>query len=114
MPGGRSIAQVPKHEEVLAITGEVRTHPLRFQIKQKGPVKETQPVPVGSIVYLLHPVGEGFWMVWFQGKFRWILNIQDPGLQYQWWAKIRTHSRQVGWVHMNPNDLPFDNVDRCA
>jgi hypothetical protein len=51
-PGGKAIAQVRKREEVLAITGEVQTHPLRFQVKEKGPDKEAEPVPVGSTVYL--------------------------------------------------------------
>jgi hypothetical protein len=114
-PGGKSIAQVRKREEVLAITGEVQTHPLRFQVKEKGPDKEAEPVPVGSTVYLLHPVGEGFWLVWFQGR---IIQMDPqyvgPGPHYQWWAKIKTKSGQSGWVRMNANDLSFDNVDRCA
>jgi hypothetical protein len=114
-PGGKSIAQVRKREEVLAITGEVQTHPLRFQVKEQGPDKEAQAVPVGSTVYLLNPVGEGFWLVWFQGR---IIQMDPqyvgPGPQYQWWAKIKTKSGQNGWVRMNANDLSFDNVDRCA
>jgi hypothetical protein len=114
-PGGRSIAQVRKREEVVAITGEVQTHPLRFQIEQKGPDKEGEPMAVGSIVYLLHPVGEGFWLVWFRGK---IIQMDPqyvgPGPQYQWWAKVKTQSGQIGWVHMNAGDLAFDHVDRCA
>ncbi len=114
-PGGKAIAQVRKREEVLAITGEVQTHPLRFQVKEKGPDKEAEPVPVGSTVYLLHPVGEGFWLVWYRGR---IIQMDPqyvgPDPHYQWWAEIKTKSGQSGWVRMNANDLSFDNVDRCA
>jgi hypothetical protein len=114
-PGGKSIGQVRKRDKVLAITGEVQTHPLSFQIKEKGPDKEAEPVPVGSTVYLLHPVGEGFWLVWFRGR---IIQMDPqyvgPGPDYQWWAKIKIKSGQSGWVRMNANDLSFDNVDRCA
>lgn len=114
-PDGKPIAQLRKHEHVSAITGEIETHPLRFQIKQKGPDKKDIPVPVGSTVYLLHPVGEGFWLVWFQGKeIQMDPQYDGPGPQYQWWAKIKTHSGQVGWVRMNVNDLPFDQVDSCV
>ncbi|MFZ0592290.1 MAG: hypothetical protein WAM39_17650 [Bryobacteraceae bacterium] len=116
-PGGKVIAQVRKGEEVQGITGEVETHPLRFQIKEKGLDfdKRTEPVPVGSTVYLLHPVGEGFWLVWFNGK---IIQMDPeyvgPGPEYQWWAKVKTKSGHIGWVRMNAKDLSFDNVDRCA
>jgi hypothetical protein len=114
-PGGAAIAQLRKGEEVRAITGEVVTHPIRFQITQKGPDSEIEPVPVGSTVYLLHPVGEGFWLVWFRGKtIQMDPQYVGPGPQYQWWAKVTTKSGQIGWVHMNVNDLSFDHVDRCA
>jgi hypothetical protein len=110
-PGGKPIAQIRKHDIVSARTGEVTTHPLRFRITQKGPDKEDVPIPIGSIVYLLHPVGEGYWLVWFQGK-----TIQmdplyvGPGPRYQWWAKVETHSGQAGWVQMNNNPLRFDKL----
>jgi hypothetical protein len=87
-PGGRSITQVRKHERVLAITGEVQTHPLPYRIKQKGNDKEVGPVAVGSTVYLLHPVGEGFWLVWFRGKtIQMDPQYVGPGPTYQWWRK---------------------------
>ncbi len=116
-PGGKVIAQVRKGDKVQAITGEVETHQLRFKIKRKGLDfdKVTEPVPVGSTVYLLHPVGEGFWLVWFNGK---VIQMDPeyvgPGPQYQWWAKVKVKSGRIGWVRMNANDLAFDHVDRCA
>jgi hypothetical protein len=114
-PGGRSIAQVRKREEVLAITGEVRTHPLRFAIEKKSLVGAGESVPAGSTVYLLHPVGEGFWLVWFRGKVvQMDPEYAGPGPQYQWWAKVKNQTGQIGWVRMNASDLAFDHVDRCA
>jgi hypothetical protein len=114
-PNGKPMAQLRKHEHVSANTGEIETHPLRFQIRQKGPDKEAVSIPVGSTVYLLHPVGEGFWLVWFRGK---VIEMDPvyvgPGPRYQWWARIKIQSGQVGWVRMNVNDLPFDQVDKCA
>jgi hypothetical protein len=38
-PNGKPITQLRKHEHVSAITGEIETHPLRFQIRRKGPDK---------------------------------------------------------------------------
>jgi hypothetical protein len=114
-PGGQSIGRVRKHDKVLAITGEIRTHPLRFQIREKGPDMEAGTVPVGSTVYLLHPVGEGGWLVWVGGR---IIEMdpqyKGPGPVYQWWAKIKIKSGQSGWVRMDANDLSFDNVDLCG
>ena len=114
-PGGKPIAQIRKHDIVSARTGEVRTHPLRFRITQKGPDKEDVSIPIGSTVYLLHPVGEGYWLVWYQGK-----TIQmdpqyiGPGPRYQRWAKVKIHSGQVGWVQMSVTALPFENIDACS
>ena len=114
-PGGKSIGQVRRLDKVLAITGEVQAHPLRFQIKEKGLDNGVDSAPVGSTVYLLHPVGEGFWLVWFQGRaIEMDPNYEGPRPDYQWWAKIKTKSGHSGWVRMDANDLSFDNVDSCG
>ena len=93
-----------KREEVLAITGEVQTHPLRFQVEEKGPDKEAEPVPVGSTVYLLHPVGEGFWLVWFRGRIiqmdpsiygaRPSLSMVGENKNQVWSNRMGSHERQ--------------------
>src|SRR3954452_17771164 len=44
-PDGKPIAQLRKHEHVSATTGEIQTHPLRFQIRQKGPDKGAVSIP---------------------------------------------------------------------
>ena len=115
-PRGKPIAHLRKSDRVSALTGEVETHPLRFQIKQRISGKESASLPRGSTVYLLHPIGEGFWLVWFHGRVMEMdAEYTGPGPRYEWWARVKFHSGQVGWVRMNGNnDLPFDQVDSCA
>jgi hypothetical protein len=119
-PGGRSIARIGDGEPVLAITGEVHTKPLRFRLTENGPYADTvrgprQMIPAGSIVYLLHPVGEGYWLVWFRGEAIAIDPAYGgPPPSYQWWAKVKTRTGQIGWVLMSAEDLAFSNVDSCV
>ena len=119
-PEGRSIARIGDGEQVAAITGEVHTKPLRFHLTENGPYADSVPdkrqmIPAGSIVYLLHPVGEGYWLVWFKGK---AIKIDPayggPAPSYQWWAKIKTRTGQIGWVLMSAEHLAFSNVDACV
>jgi len=111
-PGGRFIARIGDGEQVLAMTGEVHAKPLRFRVTRDGSYDDG--VPTGSIVYLLHPVGEGFWLVWFQGKaVRINPGSVGPVFSYQWWAKVKTRSSQIGWVLMSAKDLAFNKVDAC-
>ena len=119
-PEGRSIARIGDGEQVSALTGEVHAKPLRYQLMENGPYADTvrgprQMIPTGSIVYLLHPVGEGYWLVWFKGK---AIEIDPayggPPPSYQWWAKVKTRTGQIGWVLMSAEDLAFSNVDACS
>lgn len=119
-PEGRSIARIGDGEQVLAITGEVHTKPLRVRLTENGPYADSVPgqrqmIPAGSIVYLLHPVGEGYWLVWFKGK---AIEIDPayagPPPSYQWWAKVKTRTGRIGWVLMSAEDLAFSNVNACV
>jgi hypothetical protein len=66
-------------------------------------------------VYLLHPIGEGFWLVWFKGKAIQIApDYGGPGPSCQWWAKVKTRTGQIGWVLMSGKELAFNNVDACS
>jgi len=66
----------------------------------------------GDIVYLLHYMGEGSWMIWFQGK------IDGKGMtenfeilhypETVWWVKIRNTKGQIGWSNQTEN---FGNMD---
>ncbi|HEX3685433.1 MAG TPA: hypothetical protein VHU83_23060 [Bryobacteraceae bacterium] len=113
-PGGAAVARIQKGEEVLGITGEVWSHPLRFRIERRAPSLPAEPDLVGATVYLLHPIGEGFWLVWYRGK---VLET-DPEYggspRYVWWAKVRLRSGRIGWVRMDVPNMPFDNVDACG
>jgi hypothetical protein len=112
-PGGRPVAKVAAGEQVLAITGEVITRPVRFQVRRDGPYDDG--VPAGSAVYLLHPLGEGFWLVWYKGKPISIDPAYDgPEVAYQWWARVRIRSGRIGWVRMSSTDLAFNGVDGCS
>jgi hypothetical protein len=120
-PGGHSIAQIGNGEQVSAITGEIHTKPLRYQLTEDGPYADRNVpgkrsmIPAGSIVYLLHPVGEGYWLVWFKGK---AIEIDPayggPPPPYQWWAKVKRRTGQTGWVLIPTEDLAFHNVDACS
>jgi hypothetical protein len=112
-PGGHPVANVQEGEQVLAITGEVITHPIRFKVRRDGPYDDG--VPAGSIVYLLHPVGEGFWLVWYKGKIISVDPAYDgPAVAYHWWAEIKTHSGRIGWIRISTTDLPFNGADGCS
>lgn len=112
-PGGRPVAKIHQGESVSAITGRIYTHPLAFRVEQSPSKKPL--VKAGSTIYLLHPIGEGFWLVWHQSKV-FPMDPQYAGLgpKYEWWARVKTPSGQTGWVLMKVNDLPFDRVDRLA
>ena len=114
-PNGKPVAQLERLEHVAAITGEIETHPIRFQIRQNGPNSDNGTILAGSTVYLLHPVGEGFWLIWFRGKVvEMDLRYDGPDPRYQWWAQIKTRSGKVGWIRMNIHDLQFDHIDSCG
>jgi hypothetical protein len=65
-------------------------------------------------VYLLHPAGEGDWLVWYKGEVISIEAYDAPDVPYQWWVKIRTHSGRIGWVRISTVDLPFNGADSCG
>lgn len=120
-PNGHLIGHIRKAAHVTAITGEViAPHPLRFQVHDPRDRLDRSGVPTGAVVYLLHLVGEGFWLVWYHRKTVAINpnyaneNFTGPLPKYHWWAKVKMHSGRMGWVLMNANHLKFENVDACA
>ena len=112
-PQGRVSASLKQGERVHATTGVVITHPLAFRV-----VTSEAGIPAGATAYLLHPVGEGYWRVWYKGNVAEIEVDEFPHgtPDYQWWAQVKTSSGQTGWVRMGTttDPLPFDNVDACG
>jgi hypothetical protein len=112
-PRGRITGHISKGARVKGITGVVITKPLPFRV-----TRQEEGIPAGATAYLLHPIGEGYWRVWYRGKMVSIELDYSPHLQpkYDWWAQVRTASGQSGWVHMGDpaEGLAFDNVDACG
>jgi len=112
-PRGRVIGLIKKGEHVRAVTGEVITHPEPFRV-----TKKENGIPAGATAYLLHPIGEGYWLVWYRSK---VVSIEADfyvrgEFKYDWWARVETASGRSGWVQMGSPAvrLPFDNVDACG
>jgi len=108
--GKRIVAQLHKGEKVQGVTGEVHSIPLRLIAKHDYP---NEGVKVGDVVYVLHPVGEGYWKVWHNGKLVDIDDVPDKGPfpRYTWWVQIKTAPGAVGWTISRGN---FDNQDACG
>jgi hypothetical protein len=110
-PGGKKlIARVHKGEKVQALTGEVHSIPLRVVAQHDHP---DAGVKRGDVIYILHPIGEGYWKVWHGGKLVEIDNVSDKGPypHYTWWVKLQTVSGAVGWTVSHGN---FSNQDACG
>jgi hypothetical protein len=112
-PGGKPIATVRRGETVTALTGEVHSTPVAFPMEHDDPASG---IAQGTVVYLLHPMGEGTWRVWYRGKVLSIGEIYHEELAppQVWWAKIETRSKQIGYARMSTKALSFDHVDRCG
>jgi hypothetical protein len=115
--GTKQIAAIPRGTVVRGVTGEVHARPLR----SVATIDYTEAhIRKGSTFYFLHPVGEGFWAVWYRGKVVEIqpdLNPADPiwGTGHSttavWWAKIRLKNGVTGWTRQTDQ---FDNEDACG
>lgn len=131
----RAAFRVKKGERVTGLTGVVITlEPGRavatgdVTISRDG--EREVKVRKGDVLYLLHPIGEGFFKTWFRGRF---YEVQPesgaehtarpegvarlPYLRLQsrprtvWWMKVRNKRGQVGWTVQNKN---FGEVDACG
>jgi len=79
----------------------------------------------GDEVAVLHPLGEGFWLVWRDGKTA-SAEVGDPPArpgggppalhlvekpQFVWWVQLRDARGRRGWTEHPEN---FGNKDRCG
>ncbi|OGU59061.1 MAG: hypothetical protein A2V66_15240 [Ignavibacteria bacterium RBG_13_36_8] len=78
-------------------------------------------------IYLLHDIGEGWYMGWFKGKIYEIpgdlwnyASVNEPSENsyaqklvepvYDWWVKIRDKQNRIGWILIN-NNVEVDGAD---
>jgi hypothetical protein len=117
-------------ERVRALTGVVVTEvPGEVAIQAEidlEPMGQSVTARPGEIVYLLHYLGEGSWLLWFHGKTlsHDILSsgssVESPNTQparlvreptVTWWVLIEGANGQLGWTN-EPGH--FGNVDACG
>lgn len=106
--GKKVVAQLHKGEKVQGVTGEVHSIPLRTTAKRDD---LQNGIRTGDVIYLLHPVGEGFWKAWHNGKLIETDDVPEKGPRYTWWVQIKTAAGIVGWAVSRRN---FDNQDACG
>jgi hypothetical protein len=113
-------------DAVDALTGVVVVSDAgRARAPREVPVEGLGTLQAGDEVAVLHPLGEGFWLVWREGK-KGSAQVGDkparpgPGQpellqtrkpRYRWWVQVRDGKGQVGWTDVPEN---FGNKDRCA
>ena len=131
----RAAFRVKKGERVTGLTGVVVTlEPGRAvatgDVTVGGEAGREAKVRRGDVLYLLHPIGEGFFKTWFRGRFYEVqpetaaehaarpeADARLPYLRLQsrprtvWWMKVRNMRGQVGWTKQNKN---FGDVDACG
>lgn len=112
-------------ERVNALTGVVVTrHPAAIHIDHsvrdgysKGGNQPLLSLNRGNVVYMLAPLGEGFYLFWYQGKvyrsgidLAAMPGVEGKGMTMTWWKHVRNKSGKTGWTKSNH----FQNADACG
>lgn len=115
-PASPIIATVAPEEWVEAVDGQLRFVPLRGIVRT---ATETPPLAVGDVVYMLEPLGEGYYVLWHRGEtpehdwasgddnepIAWDTESEGPaGAVLGWWVQLKLENGQTGWV----NDPEFE------
>ena len=113
-------------EKVEALTGVVVvTRPGRGRAPRDVAVEGLGALRAGDEVSVLHPLGEGFWLVWREGKKGsaqvgrkparpgpWDPELYETeAAEFRWWIQIRDGKGRMGWTDAPDN---FGNKDRCG
>lgn len=112
-PASPVVATVAPGEWVEAIDGQYRFAPQRGVVHT---ATAKPPLAVGDVVYMLEPLGEGYYVLWHRGKTPepdWAEGGDDepitwearpeppPGAVIGWWVQLKRANGQSGWVN-NP------------
>lgn len=112
--------RVKKRERVTGVTGVVITTKAGIvKVLRNTTINEegTFHVRAGDTIYLLTYKGEGFYTIWYKGRYSVGAFYDDSNLRTVsdpdsvWWVKIRNRRGQVGWTRLPEN---FDNKDSCG
>jgi len=83
----------------------------------KGSAKPQLTFKAGDIVYMLSPLGEGFYLFWYRGKvYRSGVELAAmPGVDGKdaimtWWKQVENKAGKRGWTTSNN----FSNADACG
>jgi hypothetical protein len=118
--------RIKKREKVTGLTGVVVT-------KKAGRVKALKDltekeysrdfneqefsIKSGDVFYVLTSIGEGFYRLWYKGKFFQDQIDTEKNMKIltmpvaDWWVKIKNRKGQSGWTKLPEN---FDNKDTCS
>ena len=128
-----AVVRLKKGERVTGLTGVVVTlEPGRAVANADmsvGDGSRKVSVRAGDVLHLMHYQGEGFYKIWFRGRFyddavdfvpASRQSPEDAGRSYLrmlsgpktvWWMKVRNRRGQVGWTKQNGH---FGDVDACG
>lgn len=103
-------------ERVAGLTGEVHSVPVLVHARENIPNPEKPgetAIPRGEPFYVLHYLGEGYWLSWYKGTLVNVENFSDAGPfpKSVWWVKVKTGKGLVAWAVSDGN---FEGQDRLA
>lgn len=109
-PGGKIVRMLGQGESVHAVSAEVRSLPRKALITKTYKSDEEQGLYVGSLAYVLHPIGEGAVALWSNGRIirgsldlelRYTESDEPRSPQWTWWVRVRLSDDALGWLQ-NP------------
>jgi hypothetical protein len=119
-PGGTQTWNLQNGDKIYVMSSESKSLPRKAIVTNVYKTDEEQGVDVGSIVYVLCPLGEGAVAVWHKGKvIRGSLDLShlryetpidsSHPLKWTWWVHVRLADGTTGWLK-NPQGL-CDGID---
>lgn len=119
------VFRLHRDENIQALTGVVVTEkpgavlidkPVRDGFI-KGTDKPQLSLRAGDIVYMLSPLGEGFYLFWYQGKvyksgvdLAAMPGVEGREAKMTWWKLVKNRAGRSGWTDSDK----FGNVDACG
>jgi hypothetical protein len=112
------VGQLAKGDAVAAVSAEVRATPRRAVVTSVDGTDQQQGITVGSVVYVLYPLGEGALAVWHEGKvkdgsvdlgLRFDTPIESKPLEWTWWVRVTLPDGDRVWFK-NPQGQ-LDGMD---